>query len=146
MIQFFKKLFGTKKQNNALIDTLKGDHKNLVNIYTKIHKAVEKNNFAQAQSELKNFVHEYNKHILLEDTQLYIALEEKYKDKKQILKTIRSIGKDMNDITRTITFFEKKYKIINNSNKEEFLAELDNIGEVLVKRVEFEEERLYTLL
>jgi hypothetical protein len=52
----------------------------------------------------------------------------------------------MNDITRTITFFEKKYKIINNSNKEEFLAELDNIGEVLVKRVEFEEERLYTLL
>jgi len=146
MIKFFKRLFGTKRQNDALINTLKKDHKDLVNIYVSINKAMEKNDFHKAQTELKKFVHEYNKHILLEDTQLYIALEEKYQDKKQVLKTIRTIAKDMNGITRTISFFEKKYQHINSNNKEEFLKEFHNIGEVLTKRVEFEEERLYTLL
>jgi len=148
MFQFIKKLFGQNKvaKENNLINILKNDHQNLIKIYVNIDKAMEKNDFTQAQYEVKKFISEYNKHILLEDTKLYIALEDKYREKKQILKTIEKIEKDMNSITRAITFFERKYKIINHDNRDIFMEELKHIGQVLTERVELEEERLYPLL
>jgi len=148
MFEFLKNLFSTKKENNFinLIDILKNDHKNLIEIYQKIDNYIEKNDFTNAKQELKKFINKYNRHILLEDTQLYITLEEQYKDKKQILKVIHSISKDMNSITRAITFFEKKYSEINENNKNEFKEEFREIGTILLDRVELEEERLYPLL
>jgi len=84
MFSFFTKFFNKKNESNEnnLITTLKNDHKKLIDIYVKIDKAMEKNDFVQAKYEIKNFVNEYNKHILLEDTQLYIALEENFKNYK----------------------------------------------------------------
>ena len=107
---------------------------------------MEDNNFVAAQNSVKKFINEYNRHILLEDTQLYIALEEMYADKKHILKTIQTIERDMNAITRAITFFERKFKTINYENRDIFMEEFKYIGQVLVDRVELEEERLYPLL
>ena len=148
MFEFFKKLFRQKEENKEknLISILKNDHQKLLKVYTNINKAMEKNDFVQATYEVKKFISEYNKHILLEDTNLYIVLEEKYKNKKQILKTIEKIEKDMNSITRAISFFERKYKTINYENRDIFMEEFKHIGQVLTERVELEEERLYPLL
>jgi len=147
MFGFLKNIFSSKeKKEKNIISILKDDHKRLIDIYVKIDKAMDKNDFVLAQHEVANFVREYNKHILLEDTQLYVALEEKYQDKKHILKTIKAISKDMNAITRAITFFERKYKEINYNNRDIFMEEFKHIGSVLTQRVELEEERLYPLL
>ena len=146
MFEFIKKLFNKKNDKNELISTLKNDHKKLIQIYQEIDKAIEIDDFFNAQQNLKKFTENYNKHILLEDTQLYIALENQYKDSKQILKVIKTISKDMNSITRAITFFEKKYHNINANNKEEFMEEFKEIGTILLDRIELEEERLYPLL
>jgi len=146
MFEFIKKLFNKKNDKNELISTLKNDHKKLIQIYQEIDKAIEIDDFFNAQQNLKKFTENYNKHILLEDTQLYIALENQYKDSKQILKVIKTISKDMNGITRAITFFEKKYLNINANNKEEFMEEFKEIGIILLDRIELEEERLYPLL
>jgi len=146
VFEFFKKLFKKDNQEQSLIDTLKKDHQKLIEVYTKISNAINKDDFEQTKILVKEFVGEYNKHILLEDVELYVALEEKYKEKKQILRTIKTIEKDMNNITKTITFFERKYKEITPNNKDLFLEEFRNIGRVLTQRVELEEERLYPLL
>ena len=143
MFQFLKKMFEKK---NPLISTLKDDHQKLFELYKYLLDETEKNNFANVQNGVKKFVNEYNKHILLEDTQLYVALEEKYKDRKTILRTIKDIEKDMDAITRAIKFFEKKYSLINYENRDIFLEELKYIGQVLTDRVKLEEERLYPLL
>jgi len=100
----------------------------------------------ETRNGLKKFINLYNKHILLEDTQLYIALKEKYNDKKTVLKVIQDIEKDMDAITRALKFFERKYTIINEDKKDLFIEELEHIGKVLVERVTLEEERLYPLL
>jgi len=150
MISFFKKLFTQKKevsQDTNLIDILKDDHKRLIGIYSKINKNIQKNDFVNTQKLVGEFISEYNKHILLEDTKLYIELKEKYKEHQSILNTIKNIEKDMNGITKVINSFEKKYiNNINNSNKEEFIKNLIEIGEILTQRIELEEERLYSLL
>jgi DNA-directed RNA polymerase subunit L len=148
MFSFLKKIFGSTndKTEHELISTLKNDHKNLIKLYKNVEDYLQKDDFVSTKKELKKFVSLYNRHILLEDTQLYISLEEKYKEQKQILKTIKSISKDMNSITRAITFFEKKYPSINSENKEMFLEEFREIGKILLDRVDLEEERLYTLL
>ena len=148
MISFFKKIFQKKEQNNEknLISILINDHKNLIQIYEKIDKLMEKNDFINVQYEVKKFISEYNKHIVLEDTHLYIALEEKYKDKPEILNTIKNISKDMHAISKTITLFEKKHTTLNHDNKTIFEEEFKYIGQILLARIELEEERLYPLL
>jgi regulator of sigma D len=145
-LDFIKNLLKPKNAHNGLIDTLKKDHQKLFEIYTNISKSLQSNRFLDVQNSVKQFVNEYNKHILLEDTQLYVALEEKYKNRKTILRTIKDIEKDMNSITRAIKFFEKKYSQVNYDNRDIFEEELKYIGQVLTDRVQLEEERLYPLL
>jgi len=146
MISIIKKLFKKEDEHKGLIDNLIEDHKNLLGIYTEMVTEIKNDNFAEVQSLLNKFMQEYRKHILIEDTKLYIALEEKYKDKKQVLSTIQDISKDMDKITKSLNFFKRKYSVINEANRNEFIKELEEIGAVLVERIELEEERLYTLL
>ena len=149
MFEFIKKIFKQKENNNNdynLIDLLKKDHQKLISICNKIEIELNNNNFQIIKEELQKFITDYNKHIIVEDTQLYIKLEEKYKEQTQILNTIKNIEIDMNTITKTILDFEKKFDTINSDNKEAFWSELKSIESILIQRIELEEERLYTLL
>ena len=149
MFEFIKKIFKQKENNNNdynLIDLLKKDHQKLISICNKIEIELNNNNFQIIKEELQKFITDYNKHIIVEDTQLYIKLKEKYKEQTQILNTIKNIENDMNTITNTILDFEKKFDTINSDNKEAFWSELKSIESILIQRIELEEERLYTLL
>jgi regulator of sigma D len=98
------------------------------------------------QRLLTQFLTLYKNHILLEDTKLYIGLQEKYKDHFRITKMIDEMQKEMNGITRVVTMFVRKYEHeLNYSNLEEFSNELSKIGQALAKRITTEEERLYPL-
>ena len=146
MFDFIKNLFQKKDNNEDLINLLIKDHQKLFELYTELHKSLESKNFEEIRLAIKHFVNAYHQHILLEDTKLYVALEEKYKGKKTILETIKVIEKDMNEITRSIKFFERKYISLTPDKLNSCIEELNYIGEVLTRRVELEENRLYNLL
>ena len=146
MFDFIKNFFKQEDKNKNLISLLIKDHQKLFELYTELHKSLESKNFEEIRLSIKHFVNAYHQHILLEDTKLYVALEEKYKDKKTILETIKVIEKDMNEITRSIKFFEKKYISLTPDKLNSCIEELNYIGEVLTRRVELEENRLYNLL
>ena len=146
MFDFIKNLFQKKDNNEDLINLLIKDHQKLFELYTELHKSLESKNFEEIRLSIKHFVNAYHQHILLEDTKLYVALEEKYKGKKTILETIKVIEKDMNEITRSIKFFERKHMSLTPDKLNSCIEELNYIGEVLTRRVELEENRLYNLL
>jgi len=111
MISFFKKLFTQKKevsQDTNLIDILKDDHKRLIGIYSKINKNIQKNDFVNTQKLVGEFISEYNKHILLEDTKLYIELKEKYKEHQSILNTIKNLIEIGEILTQRIELEEER--------------------------------------
>jgi len=140
---FLKKWF---KKDNYLITTLKKDHLNLLNIFNELKEISQENDFEKIQSQIKLFVNEYYKHILLEDTQLYQALKEKYQNEPHIAQSIINLEKEMNKITRAIKFFDRKYSNgLNKNNKDIYLEELNHIGNILKERIDLEEERLYPL-
>jgi tetratricopeptide (TPR) repeat protein len=143
MFKLLKSFFATKQTD--LIVSLKKDHQKLLEIYNQLDKLVEQNEFTKAYKSFKEFILEYNKHILIEDTKLYKQLKELYENQPQILEAITIIENDMNSITKCIHNFEKTFKEITQENKQAFLEELHIIGNVLTQRINLEEERLYPL-
>jgi NAD+--asparagine ADP-ribosyltransferase len=146
MFEFIKNIFKEEDKNKALISLLIKDHRKLFELYAELHKTLESENFEDIRLAMQHFINAYHQHILLEDTKLYVALEEKYKGKKTILDTIKVIEKDMNEITRSINFFERKYMSLTPDKLNSCIEELNHIGEILSQRVELEENRLYNLL
>jgi regulator of sigma D len=144
MFNFFKKFFGNKE--SKLIKILENDHKELLKIYNEMVKKSREMKYNEVKNLLKQFLVAYKNHILLEDTKLYIGLQDKYKDYFRVAKMIDEMQKEMNGITRTVTMFVRKYENdLNYSNLEEFSNELSQIGQALGRRITTEEERLYPL-
>ena len=144
MFSFLQKFFGTKE--SKLIKILENDHKELLKIYNEIVKKSREMKYNEVQKLLREFLVAYKNHILLEDTKLYIGLQEKYQDHFRVVKMIDEMQKEMNGITRTVTIFVRKYENdLNYSNLEEFSNDLSKIGQALGRRITTEEERLYPL-
>jgi len=144
MISFLKNFF--RKKENHLITVLENDHKELLKIYNEMVQKSKEMKYKEIKTLLHKFLILYKNHILLEDTKLYIGLQNKYKDYFRVAKMIEDMQKEMNGITRTVTMFVRKYEhSLSYSNLEEFSNELSQIGQALGKRITTEEERLYPL-
>jgi len=139
----FKSLF--IKENtfyqNKLIQELNKEHKNLFNLYLKIS---EETNSKKRLNLLKKFYYDYHLHILKEDKQLYSHLLVKYRFIPEKHQFIKEKQEEMTKITEFIENFAKKYSTIESVSSEEFKKDLGNLGEALTKRVEFEENQLYS--
>ena len=127
---------------DKLIKDLNKEHQNLFETYIKITK---EENLKKKLKLLKKFYYDYHLHILKEDKQLYKHLLVKYKFDTDKAKLIEEKQKEMKDITDFIENFAQKYSNIENLQTNEFNKDLEILGEALTKRVEFEENELYSL-
>jgi hypothetical protein len=86
-------------------------------------------------------------HINFEDSLLYSYLNDKYRYSDEKMTFITNASKEMQNIS------EVALKFINECSnpelyiqyRDKFKKELEIIGDILVKRIEFEEDRLYPL-
>jgi len=138
----FKSMFikETKLYQNELINNLHKEHQTLFNIYLQLND--EKNNKKRLKL-FKKFYYEYHLHILKEDKQLYTFLLNKYTFVPETFNKIKEKEKEMQEITAFIEGMAKKYSTLSAIESEDFQKDLNTVGEVLTKRVEFEEKELY---
>ena len=134
--------------NKDLIGLLESDHKKILELYGAMKKQFQENN------EYKEMLHRINDfklaleiHLMVEDTQLYGYLAKKNEGNDMMNSFVVDVQNEMKSIAEEVILFIRKYTDYRmyHENKSSFLNDLEAIGSVLVKRVEMEESRLYTL-
>ena len=134
--------------NSKLVSMLESDHRKLFELYGELIEIFNlDNNFRNVNAKLIEFKMALEIHLMVEDTQLYGYLEQKYADNQMVTGFIKDVQNEMKLIAETAILFIRKYADVRmyNENKNNFIRDLEGIGKVLTKRIEMEESRLYTL-
>jgi len=140
-----------REHNPSLIEQLENDHQKLFGIYHEISNLFQeehnKNNHAKIQEELKNLKSLLIIHLKFENALLYSYLNDKYEYKKDKLLFIKDANNEMQDIATVALEFivDCSNFEVYSKNQDRFKSELERIGKFLVKRIKFEETRLYPL-
>jgi regulator of sigma D len=130
-----------------LVGKLKDDHKELVRIYTAIKTAATENRYAELHDLLANFKLTFQTHLAVENVRFYVYVQQHMALDADTSNFIADVRKEMNNIARAVLKFVDTYMAAppTPSDVAGFHAELDQIGPVLVQRVQLEESRLYSL-
>jgi len=137
-----------REYNPSLINQLKSDHKKLFDIYSELYNIFTSDS---DHKEIYNKLHQLkvmlSMHIGFEDTLLYSYLNNRYENDSTKLDFIAKADKDMKSISVVALSFIEECSVpeLYNKHRDKFKEELEMIGDVLVDRVEFEEDRLYPL-
>jgi len=146
MIHSIKKFIRSKKNSiyqNELIDKLSNEHQKLFKIVEKMDKAIEKENKKKIKKLISSFKKELELHILYEDTNLYEHLYLRYYYYDDIRDEIEKKHNQMKKIAQAVEEFIDNHMQLDNF--EQFIKDFKVIKDVMLKRVEFEEEVLYDL-
>lgn len=154
-------LFGNKKETEAsgestqvgisydplLVQKLKEDHRDLVKIFTAIKSAAVEGQFGDIPAILSDFKLALQTHLAVENVRFYVYVQQSYAHDVDTSDFITGLRSEMNGIARAVMKFTDKYSAARPTpaSVADFLVELDEIGTVLVKRVQLEESRLYSL-
>lgn len=130
-----------------LIGDLKGDHAELLKMYTDIERMAVEGRYAQIAAALGGFKARFDLHIFHENLHFYCYIEEKLAGSADRQAQIKSFRGDMNLIARSVVNFIRNYRMtgVRPSNGDEFLIALREIGALLAQRIEREEQDLYPL-
>ena len=130
-----------------LIEQLLSDHKDILELYGKIHTAYMEKDCKQVALMLNEFRSDIQAHLLTENVRLYAYLEQMLKEDELNSEIIREFRKEMNGIAKEVMNFLKKYSGIaeDKALASAFGDDFANIGKVLVDRVKREERLLYPL-
>ena len=162
LIQFFKKLLqqkavapqeyagkdvGVIQYSSRLIPQLKDEHSELVELYGLIGEQLAQRQFSLVHDSLEILKDKFQRHIMQENVQFYCYLEKFFHEDVQRLEEIKYYRKEMNAISLAVVKFIKKWQsqAIDGVSCHEFQVEYDAVGEVLAKRIDQEENHLYTL-
>ncbi|MRI32906.1 hypothetical protein EOPP23_07900 [Endozoicomonas sp. OPT23] len=130
-----------------LISQLSDEHQELLSIFGEMSEAAEKQNWSLTQSHLKTFATSLRGHLLTENVKLYVYLSRSFANDPETQTIALEFRKEMMHIGRAVNQFVTRYEVAewNSEMKENFASELSGIGEVLVRRIEHEEQSLYPL-
>lgn len=131
----------------VLIGRLTQDHRHLVDIYKKIHTALEHKDVNGIRAGLLQFRDTLQAHLLLENVKLYIYLAHRLAGNEDSSQIVHDMRREMMGIGRVVMDFLRKYTEapISPAQLPAFKTELDGIGAALVNRIEREEGALYPL-
>lgn len=130
-----------------LVGRLKEEHQELVKIFTAIKTSAAENRYNHLPDLLASFKHSFLHHVSQENVKFYVYMQQHCALNADTLNFIFGVRKEMNDIARSVMKFIDAYITAAPSpgTVANFSAELDQIGAVLIKRVQMEESRLYPL-
>lgn len=129
-----------------LIPGLKEDHADLLRQYAAIERMGVEGRYREIPGALEEFKEKFDVHVLHENLHFYCYIEEKART-IQARELIKSFRGEMNAIARGVVNFVKTWRAsgVSPASGQQFLADLRQVGALLVRRVEREEKDLYTL-
>jgi len=129
----------------ALVDGLKQDHQRLLALYVQLKEQFERGDFVGLAKAMEEFRWLFQEHLLIEKIRLYIYLEHMLAGDTANLELIRHFKQEMDGIGREVTRFLRKYENLESDPAlaAGFRRELDQIGNVLNRRIQAEENQLY---
>ncbi|WP_455210164.1 hemerythrin domain-containing protein [Kaarinaea lacus] len=133
--------------DSGLVAKLKRDHAQLVEVYTDIVKYIDQRNYDKLQGLLAVFLGLFNAHALTEYTKLYVFLDYSFRSDNEKHDVIMRFRREMNDIGKSVRQFAHHWRDngIDDTNLHLFKRQVQQIGEVLTKRIEIEEKQLYEI-
>jgi hemerythrin-like domain-containing protein len=135
--------------NEKLIEDFKNDHAELLGFFPQVEESfnTDRNAHKKITDLLNDFKVALEIHVMVEDNKLYTFLKEKYGTDETHKAFVEDIQSEMTNITKEAIFFNRKYtnRQSYDNNIDNFLKDLGNIKDMLVKRFKMEEDRLYSL-
>ena len=130
-----------------LVAKLKGDHAEMITIYSRLLGAAQTGAVATIREDLILFRRVFQGHILMESVRFYVYLDRLLANHDTVRDEARAVRKDMNGIAKAVADFIHNWLTIpiTAQTLPTFIEQLQGVGAALVGRVELEERTLYTL-
>jgi hypothetical protein len=130
-----------------LVAKLKGDHAEMIVIYSRLLNSAQTAQFGLIRDDLVLFRRVFQGHILMESVRFYVYLDRLLSHDDSVRDEARAVRKDMNGIAKAVADFIHNWMTIpiTEQTLPTFIEQLQGIGGALVARVELEETTLYTL-
>jgi hypothetical protein len=131
----------------ALVDELRAEHRELVHLYKNLVATHQRGDFDAAVANLKRFTYALRAHLLKENLHLYIYLKHALRDDPESSGLMASMRVEMGKIGRVLNDFVTRYTSSpwDLEVRQDLGGELNKIAEVLMVRIEQEEEVLYPM-
>jgi hypothetical protein len=131
----------------ALVDELRCEHRELVHLYKSLVATHQRGDFDAAVSNLKRFTYALRAHLLKENLHLYVYLKHALKDDPESSALMASMRVEMGKIGRVLNDFVTRYTSSpwDLEMRQDLGGELNKIAEVLMVRIEQEEDVLYPM-
>ncbi|SDD82809.1 hemerythrin domain-containing protein [Aquimonas voraii] len=133
--------------DSRLVETLKHDHHDLVELFQQIGQVAERGRFHELPALLVAFKTGLESHVIAENVRFYNYVENSLIGDEENLALIRSFRREMNAIARGVVDFVKKYQraAFNEATRDAFLRDYAVVGGLLSQRIQREEASLYPL-
>lgn len=130
-----------------LVEKLKDDHAQLVKVYVRIMQVVASQDLSKLPGLLDGFLALFNAHALTEYIKLYVFLDYTFRRDPEKHATIMQFRQEMNEIGKTVRKFAHLWRRsgVTHTSLAAFESQIEQIGVVLIKRIEVEEGQLYEI-
>lgn len=140
----FSSLFLSK--NQKLVKKWKKEHEKIVLLTHQVIAEYSKNNHKKAKKKLIALNNLVIDHVTDENIEFYKLLKDRKKFSSKNEKSIVEFVDTFKDTKMTLMQFLTKYTRASTVLDDDFFATLNELAEILVERIEFEEKNLYHLL
>ena len=130
-----------------LIEDLKSEHQELVDLLGRVSKALDKNDIESIPKLLHEFGVRLRAHLLKENVELYVYLARNLAGDPDNQALMRDLKREMMHIGRSVNQFLETYadQAWDQSRKDKFAEDFAQLTDVLGERIQVEEADLYTL-
>ncbi|MCF6282169.1 MAG: hemerythrin domain-containing protein [Candidatus Polarisedimenticolaceae bacterium] len=131
-----------------LVNDLLSDHVELLKMFGKIDAAHKKGNVKQTIQTLNDFTESLRSHLIIENTKLYIYLRHSLRKMPSEAKVAQGFQHEMRSIGKALNEFVTEFSSDSSwseKKRKAFGEQLSAIGDILIQRIETEEESLYPL-
>ncbi len=143
-IIFFSLLFASKNQKQ--VRQWVKEHKEIVSLAHKVIKTYDKGNFMDCKEELRKLYIVAIDHLMSEDLMFYRISKEKDTVDEETMKLITGFKNSFHGTKTTLMNFLTIYTRPDSKLDKEFIDTFHTIVGILNKRINFEENNLYSKL
>ena len=131
----------------ALVDELQAEHRELLHLYKSLVATHQRGDFDAAVSNLKRFTYALRAHLLKENLHLYVYLKHALRHDPESSALMASMRIEMGKIGRVLNDFVTRYTSSpwDLEIRQDLGGELNKTAEVLMVRIEQEEQVLYPM-
>jgi hypothetical protein len=137
----------SSRYDAGLVANLRNDHRELAAMYGQLGQSVRDGDYTRMSNALLAFRTRLEAHLLMENVRLYAYLEQTLADDGHHAAIVGEFRREMKDLVARALRFVQLYQQagVSSANVDEFMREYDEIGKLLMARVEREEGGLYPL-